>query len=105
MRRSRWILYGAAALCLAGCLVLLPCTVQVLDGEGWVRSAVSLREVGLALRGYHDVYGQLPPAAVTAKDGKPLYSWRVLLLPFLVEDETTGGRLRIAGNRGERVPP
>jgi hypothetical protein len=87
MRRSRWLLYGLVALCLAGCLVLLPCTVQVLDGEGWVRSAVRLQEVGLALRTYHDVHGKLPPAVVTAKDDKPLYSWRVLLLPFLAEDE------------------
>jgi hypothetical protein len=27
--------------------------------------------------------GQLPPATVYGKDGKPLYSWRVELLPFL----------------------
>jgi hypothetical protein len=32
----------------------------------------------------HDL--QLPPAAVTDKAGRPLYSWRVLLLPYLEEE-------------------
>jgi hypothetical protein len=32
---------------------------------------------------YSDVHGQLPPAAVCGKDGTPLLSWRVLLLPFV----------------------
>jgi hypothetical protein len=31
------------------------------------------------------VYGRLPPAVVTSPDGKPLYSWRVAVLPFLEE--------------------
>jgi hypothetical protein len=30
--------------------------------------------------------GRLPPAVVYGPDGKPLYSWRVLLLPYLGED-------------------
>jgi hypothetical protein len=32
---------------------------------------------------YHDTQGRLPPAAVCGKDGKPLYSWRVAVLPFI----------------------
>jgi hypothetical protein len=36
---------------------------------------------------YHDAHGRLPPAVVYGKDGKPLYSWRVLLLPYLDEQE------------------
>ena len=28
-------------------------------------------------------YGSLPPAAITDKDGRPLLSWRVAILPFL----------------------
>lgn len=86
----RWALYGVAGLCLAGCLLLLPCSVQVLDGEGWVRSAHSLQTIGLALRLYHEKNGRLPPAVVKDKDGRPLYSWRVLLLPYLAEDSLFG---------------
>src|SRR6516165_3014449 len=35
---------------------------------------------------YNDQYGSLPSAAICDKDGKPLLSWRVSLLPFL-EDQ------------------
>ena len=44
-------------------------------------------EIGLALHDYHDANGHLPPAVVYGKDHKPLYSWRVLLLPFLQEGQ------------------
>ncbi|WDI44710.1 DUF1559 family PulG-like putative transporter [Bremerella sp. P1] len=48
-------------------------------------SANNLKNIGLALHNYHDTYGSLPPAVVTDAEGRPLYSWRVLLLPFLEE--------------------
>ncbi|MGL6195380.1 MAG: DUF1559 domain-containing protein, partial [Thermoguttaceae bacterium] len=32
---------------------------------------------------YHDDYGSLPPAYTVDADGKPLHSWRMLLLPYL----------------------
>ncbi len=42
-----------------------------------------LRQIGLALHNYHDTYGSLPPAYVADADGKPIHSWRVLILPFM----------------------
>jgi hypothetical protein len=30
---------------------------------------------------------QLPPAAVCGTDGKPLLSWRVLILPYIKQQE------------------
>jgi hypothetical protein len=36
---------------------------------------------------YHDTHGRLPPAAVRGSDGTPLYSWRVLVLPFMEQQE------------------
>jgi hypothetical protein len=39
----------------------------------------------MAVHNYHDVHGRLPPAVVYGEDGRPLYSWRVLLLPYLEE--------------------
>lgn len=47
----------------------------------------NLHEIGLALHNYHDVYGSFPPAYVTDGDGRPMHSWRALLLPFLDEPE------------------
>ena len=46
----------------------------------------SLHQIALALQNYHDEYGVFPPAVVTDASGKPLYSGRVLLLPFLEEE-------------------
>lgn len=46
-------------------------------------SANNLKRLALAMHNYHDDYGELPPAAVYSKDGRPLLSWRVLLLPYL----------------------
>ncbi len=35
------------------------------------------------MHSYEAVHGRLPPAVVYGKDGRPLLSWRVLLLPHL----------------------
>jgi hypothetical protein len=59
----------------------------MMDGEGYVRSKVSLGQIGAALQAYQNENGRLPPAVVYGKGGQPLYSWRVLLLPYLVEDD------------------
>jgi hypothetical protein len=46
----------------------------------------NLKQIGLALHNYHDVMGTFPPQAVFDKDGKPILSWRVLILPYIDED-------------------
>src|SRR2546421_12689862 len=38
------------------------------------------------MHGYHDTHKHFPPAALRGKEGKPLLSWRVLLLPYLEQD-------------------
>ena len=43
----------------------------------------NLKQIGLALHNYHDVYQALPPAYTVDAHGKPLHSWRTLILPFL----------------------
>jgi prepilin-type processing-associated H-X9-DG protein len=78
---AEWFLVVATLACLMCCL--LPMTQEARDGEGYVRSQVSLRRIGLALLQYHGDHGTLPPAVVRDKGGKPLYSWRVLVLPYL----------------------
>ncbi|MFO0845686.1 MAG: sigma-70 family RNA polymerase sigma factor [Gemmataceae bacterium] len=46
----------------------------------------NLKALALAMHNYHDANGQFPPAAVTDRAGKPLLSWRVLLLPYLGQE-------------------
>lgn len=41
--------------------------------------------LGLALLNYHDQYGCFPPAYLCDEDGKPMHSWRVLILPEIEE--------------------
>jgi hypothetical protein len=65
-------------------LFLLIPIVERLD-QGYAKG--QLRLIGLALFAYqveHD--GSLPPWALRGKDGRPLLSWRVAILPYLGED-------------------
>jgi prepilin-type processing-associated H-X9-DG protein len=43
----------------------------------------NLCSIKLALHNYHDQYGTLPPAYIADAQGRPMHSWRVLLLPFM----------------------
>jgi prepilin-type processing-associated H-X9-DG protein len=43
----------------------------------------NLKQIGLALHNYHDFYHSFPPAYIPDADGKPMHSWRVLILPFM----------------------
>jgi len=44
-------------------------------------------QLALAMHNYNDTHGKMPPAVVYGESGQPLYSWRVLLLPFLEQQE------------------
>ena len=42
-----------------------------------------MKQIGLALAAYHHDHGRFPPQAVYSPEGRALYSWRVLILPYL----------------------
>ena len=44
-----------------------------------------MRQIALALRNYRQANGCFPPAYIADKNGKPMHSWRVLILPYLDE--------------------
>lgn len=46
------------------------------------------RAIGLALLQYHQQYGMFPPQYVADAEGRPMHSWRVLILPYLQESDT-----------------
>ena len=64
-----------------------PATAQVEKAALRARTLNQLKQIGVALHAYHEAHGRLPAARVEGKDGRPLHSWRVELLPFLGEDE------------------
>ena len=47
----------------------------------------NLRLLGIALQNYLDEHHRFPPAYIADKDGKPMHSWRVLILPFIGEEK------------------
>jgi prepilin-type processing-associated H-X9-DG protein len=51
-----------------------------------IQSANNLKQIGVAMHSYLDSTGSFPAHAVFDKDGKPLLSWRVLLLPYVEQD-------------------
>jgi hypothetical protein len=54
--------------------------------RGLERSGEQMRKIVLAVVMYSDATGTLPAHAIYSKDGKPLLSWRVSLLPYLGEE-------------------
>ncbi len=45
----------------------------------------NLRQIQLAILNYHDAHGHFPPAYTVDANGKPLHSWRTLILPYIEE--------------------
>lgn len=41
----------------------------------------------MAVANYHDTYKCYPPPFIADADGNPMHSWRILLLPFLEQNE------------------
>jgi hypothetical protein len=67
------------------CVVALFLPAVRYAGPAARRSQCSnnLKQIALALHNYHDFYGTFPPAYIADADGKPMHSWRVLILPYL----------------------
>jgi hypothetical protein len=63
------------------------------DAAAMEQSVNNLKQIGLAMHNFHDVYKSFPPAVIFGPDGKPWHSWRVLILPF-VEQAQLYGRYR-----------
>lgn len=43
----------------------------------------NLKQIAIALQGYHDAHGCFPPAYISDEGGRPMHSWRVLILPYI----------------------
>jgi len=84
--KSWWSLthLAVAVLCLM-CLIalLLPAVASAPAAARRAACSNNLRQIMLALHVYHDVNKCFPPAYVADKNGKPMHSWRVLILPWL----------------------
>ena len=64
-------------------VLLIPAVGAARQAARRAQSSNNMKQLGLAMHNYHDVNGCFPPAVVSDASGKPLFSGRVLLLPFL----------------------
>jgi hypothetical protein len=67
-------------------LLLKSASIPLVEARNAARrsqSSNSLKQIGLAMHNYYDLYKSFPPRASRGPDGKPLLSWRVHILPFL----------------------
>ncbi|PQO31753.1 DUF1559 domain-containing protein [Blastopirellula marina] len=78
---------GLGAVCLLLILILIVITLPSMgtppEAVRRSKTVTKLHEIQRALFEYEMTTQQLPPAYVTDSAGKPLFSWRVLILPYL----------------------
>ena len=83
--KSWWSLtyLALAALCLM-CLMPAVATSHVAGNRA--ACGDNLKHIAMALHKYRQANGCFPPAYIADKNGKPMHSWRVLILPYLDQD-------------------
>ena len=68
---------------LVGC----PAIEHTGEDVKWVHCVKNLDQIALALQCYESTHGSLPPAYLADKAGRPILSWRVIILPYLGRDD------------------
>jgi Protein of unknown function (DUF1559) len=86
--RRRWVARWRVGLWIAVSAVAAALSVMLYLGvRHSVREsrratcAVHLKRLGAAMQKYHDLHEHFPAPSISGKDGAPLLSWRVALLP------------------------
>ena len=101
LRRSRGkraftLIELLVVIAIVGLLVglLLPAVQAAREAARRARCANNLKQIGLAMHGYHDVWHSFPPAYLTSYAPRPLrpvtdlelgpgWAWGTLVLPYL----------------------
>ena len=85
-----WVLGGLVVVAL-----FVPAIRSAREAARRDQCKSNLKQIGLALTGYHTAFGCYPPAAIVDKQGKPLLSWRVAILPYLGSEQRRYSRFRL----------
>ncbi len=67
--------------------LLLPAVQAGREAARRMQSSNNLKQIGLAMHNYAYANKSFPPAYAADKDGKPLLSWRVHILPYVNQAE------------------
>ena len=87
--KPRWwrgIFALLAVAMLVYLFIVVPNAKRTAEADKHSLCSLQLRQIGMALDMYRQANGHYPPAAVVDKNGKPMHSWRVLILPYLGEE-------------------
>jgi prepilin-type processing-associated H-X9-DG protein len=76
------IIFGVIG-CLATIAFFMPAVRSAREAARRAQCTNNLKQIGLAMHNYHEANARLPTAAITDKNGRPLLSWRVAILPYL----------------------
>lgn len=68
-------------------LLLIPAIKKTRGDHRYTRTRKNLKSIGLAMHNYEFDHGRFPDAVIWDGQGSPLLSWRVLLLPYLDQQE------------------
>jgi hypothetical protein len=88
-KKSSTLLNWLIALGILALLAMMLIPAPRISREAARRAscANNLRNIWLALQTYESEYGHLPPAYTVNEAGKPLHSWRALILPYLEQQQ------------------
>jgi prepilin-type N-terminal cleavage/methylation domain-containing protein/prepilin-type processing-associated H-X9-DG protein len=112
--RARWPAFTLIELLVVIAIIailiglLLPAVQKVREAAARAQCQNNLKQIGLAVHGFHDVHKFLPPAGTS--DGKPFSSgpwpnagegtnWSVYILPY-IEQGNVWNRLTFTGDAG-----
>ncbi len=79
------LLVTVGGLGALGAAMVVPAIPRVREAAARMSSANNLKQLGLAVHNYESANGHLPQDIV-GKDGKPLLSWRVAILPYIEQE-------------------
>src|SRR6056297_3150668 len=79
------VVVGVLMLGCGGVFValLLPAVEQAREAARRSMSKNHLKQIGLAMHNYHDVYGVFPPGSIVGEDGTAHQGWAYSILPFV----------------------
>ncbi len=79
------LIAGVSGVAAVGTALLLPAVQKVRMAAARMQSMNNLKQIAIAVHSYNDANGHMPQDIID-KNGKPLLSWRVQILPYIEQD-------------------
>jgi prepilin-type processing-associated H-X9-DG protein len=86
-RRNRVVeVLAVLAILLVLIALMLPAVRSARPAARRAQCVNNLKQIALGLHNYEQVYQVLPPAYTVDSSGRPLHSWRTLILPYIEQN-------------------